>query len=113
MVSKIDWLQSLTNSCEYRYGVSTNKHDSATNKHDSATVVLRIRSRPITTMIRHKCFKQFKTSVALLWSFPNHHDSPRFYYKLPWYTTILQIVANRSGTVAKNPECVNRPLRIS
>ena len=33
----------------------------------------------------------------------HHHGTPR-------YTTILQIVANRRNTVAKNHECVNRPL---
>ena len=102
-----------TISHEYSYGVCT-------NKHDSATVALRIRPRPITTTIRHECFKQFKTSVALPWSFgpessrfttirhgstTNHHGTPR-------YTTILQIVANRSGTVAKNRECVNGALRL-
>ena len=107
-----DWLRSLTNSRKYSYGVSA-------TKHDSATAALRIRPRTITTTIRHECFKQFKTSVALPWSFPNyhdssrfttiHHDSPRFYYKSPRYTTILQIVANRSDAVAKNRECVNRP----
>ena len=97
-----DWLRSVTNSREYSYGVST-------NKHDSATVALRIRPRPITTTIRHECFKQFKTSVALPWSFPkHHHDSPWFYYETPLYTTILQIAANRSGIVAKNRECVNK-----
>ena len=98
-----DWLGSLMNSREYSYSVST-------NKHDSAAVALQIRPSPITTTIRDECFKQFKTLVALPWSFPNHYDSPRFYYESPWYMTILQIVANRSGTVAKNRECVNRPL---
>ena len=75
-----DWLRSLTNSREYSYGVST-------NKHDSATVALRIRPRPRFTTIHHG-------------STTNHYGTPR-------YTTILQIVANRSGTVAKNRECVN------
>ena len=101
-----DWLRSLTNSRKYSYSVST-------NKHDSATVALPIRPRPITTMIRHECFKQFKTSVVLLWSFLNHHNSSRFTTVLlqsSRYTTILQIMANRSGTIAKNRECVNRPL---
>ena len=108
-----DWLRSLTNSREYSYGVCT-------NKHDSATVALRIRPRSITTTIHHECFKQFKTSVALPWSFPNHHDSSRFttirhgsttnHHGTPRYTTILHIVANRSGTVAKNRECVNGAL---
>ena len=66
-----DWLRSLTNSREYSYGVSTNKHDSAT--------------------------------AAL--TVTNH-------YGLPRYTTILQIFANRSGTVAKNRECVKACLHI-
>ena len=47
-----DWLRSLTNSREYSYGVST-------NKHDSATVSLRIRPRPITTTIRHDTPQMF------------------------------------------------------
>ena len=108
--STMDWLRSLTNSREYSYSICT-------NKHDSAKVALRIRPCPIITTIRHECFKQFKTSVALLWSFWNHHDSSRFttihhgsttnHHGTPRYTTILQIVANRSGTVAKNRECVN------
>ena len=92
-----------------------------------STIPLRLRyelghaqSPPRFATIRHECFKQFKTSVALPWSFPNHHDSPRFttihhgsttnHYGTPRYTTILQIVANRSGTVAKNRECVNGAL---
>ena len=110
-----DWLRSLTNSRVYSYGVSM-------IKHDSATVALRIRPHPITTTIRHGTprFKQFKTSVAL--SFPNYHDTSRFttihhgsstnHQGTPRYTTILQIVANRSGTVAKNRECVQPRLHI-
>ena len=92
-----DWLRSLTISREYSYGVST-------DKHDSATVALRIRQRPITTTIRHdtpRMFKQFKTIYH--GSTTNHHGTPR-------YTAILQIVATRIATVAKNRECVNRPL---
>ena len=90
-----------------------------------STILLRLRYElghaqlpPRFATIRHKCFKQFKTSVALPWSFTNHHDSSRFttihqgsttnHHGSPRYTTILQIVANRSGTVAKNRECVNR-----
>ena len=98
-----DWLRSLTNSREYSYGVSM-------NKHDFTMVALRIRPHPITTTIGHECFKQFKTSVALPWSFPNHHDSSRFTTIHHGSTTILQIMTNRCGTIAKNRECVNRPL---
>ena len=83
-----DWLRSLTNSREYSYGVGT-------NKHDSATVALRIRPCPITTTIRHECFKQFKTSIALPWSFPNHHDSSRFTTVLLRITTVHDDFTNR------------------
>ena len=76
-----DWLRSLTNSRKYSYHVST-------NQHDNATVALRIRPHLITTTIRHKCFKQFKTSVALRWSFPNHHDPSRFTTVLIQITTV-------------------------
>ena len=84
-----------------------------------STIPLRLRYElghahlpPRFATIRHECFKQFKTSIALPWSFPNYHDSSRFttihhgsttnHHGTPRYTTILQIVANRSGTVAKN-----------
>ena len=39
-----------------------------------------------------------------------HHGSTTNHHGTPRYTTILQIMANRSGTVAKNRECVNGPL---
>ena len=59
---------------------------------NKATVSVRIRTIPLRlryelghaqlpprfATVRHECFKQFKTSVALPWSFPNHHDSSRF-----------------------------------
>ena len=39
-----------------------------------------------------------------------HHGSATNHHGTPRYTTILQIVANRSSTVDKNRECVNRPV---
>ena len=83
-----DWLRSLTNSREYSYGVCT-------NKHDSITIALRIRPHPITTMIRQECFKQFRTSIALPWSFPNHHNSSRFTTILLRITMVHDYFTNR------------------
>ena len=108
-----DWLQSLTNGRKYSYDVSTNKQFPLRLRYELGHAQL----PPRFTTIHHECFKQFKTSVALLWSFPNYHDSSRLttihhgsttnHHGLPRYTTIFQIVAKRSGTVAKNRECVN------
>ena len=95
-----DWLRSLTKAANI-----------ATVSVRISTIplrlALRIRPRPITTTIRHEC----RATVEFPRFITIHQDSPRFYYESPRYTTILQIVANRSGTVAKNRECLNRPLK--
>ena len=105
-------------SSKIGYDLSRIAANIATVSVRISTIPLRLRYElghaqlpPRFTTIRHECFKQFKTSVALPWSFPNHHDSSRFttihhgsttnHYGTPRYT-ISQIVANRSGTVAKN-----------
>ena len=90
MVSKIPRLATISH--EYSYDVST-------NKHDFATVALRIRPSPVTTTIRHECFKMFKTSVALPWSFPNHHDSSRF-------TTVLLRIPTVHNDFTNRGECL-------
>ena len=111
------------------YGLSRIAANIATLSVRISTISLRLRYElghahlpPQFATIRHECFKQFKTSVALPWRFPNYHDSSRFtaihhgsttnHHGTPRYTTILQIVANRSGTVAKNRECVNGALKL-
>ena len=106
-------------ACTVRYGTST-IHGGSRRGQSWSSVAKPWMIRRTTV---HECFKQFKTSVALLWSFPNHHDLSRFttihhgsttnHHGTPRYTTILLIVTNRSGTVGENRECVNGALGIS
>ena len=115
-------------SSKIGYDLSRIVENIATVSVRISTIPLRLRYElghaqlpPRFATVRHECFKQFKTSVALPYSFPNHHDSSRFTtiqhgsttndHGTPRYTTILQIVANRSGTVADNRECVNGALQ--